>query len=774
MPVILHAKNITYPACTDPSKLNPDDWNSTHLNYLTLAGNTLGASTMSGSNIILSGGNNITLSADGLSLGIIGPAAGGGVALSVSDNLYSSGTMVLSGGANVTIGTNGQTVTISAAAGGGGGVGIYAGTDTVTFTSGNVRFYPLGQQLQIFTGDTQRVYISIDQDHHYGLTGPGAQNLIFGNTTAPGFPQLQAYKSAVGGGQQRMDLQFSMNATRPVDAIRFISVSHTDSIATAAYIEHLARMGVSTQGNTGGTTGLISGGNQSLLLVGSNNISLSQSSDSNGATVSIYGAAGVGGGVAISASNSLWSSGTVTLTGSRNITVGTAAGQIVITGPDLAAYLTTAAQVSHSHGNPSLALTNLTGTTASNSAGLTLSLSAAAPGGGGVAISASNSLWSSGTVTLTGSRNITIGTAAGQIVVTGPDLTPYLTTAAQVSHSHGNPSLALTNLTGTTASNSAGLTISLSAGAGGAGGINTFSADGLSSITGSALQVVFSAGPNVTLQQTTAAGAMTLGISVAAPGGGAGYTKSIKFLHEDLIGFNTGSVATSEGTQYIWMPLHMDNAISISQVMMLKSMSLLTLSSSNSSGRQSMSYALSMYIFRRSDFGANSASLTYHTSASGGLSVSRSHTSNQNSISIAWVTNSTGGTSSFSTTGTGSAWVTGLTGPRFFMVPLVTSLSQGEWFLARRHSSTTGGAGYGSSSNPLSISAFAFTLQSGLGMVMPIGSSNSNLSNPFHAIGFGSATAITTNAAMNATVISAGSTALRVPFGVMVNMPWKA
>ena len=47
------------------------------------------------------------------------------------------------------------------------------------------------------------------------------------------------------------------------------------------------------------------------------------------------------------------------------------------------AYLTTAALSDHSHGNPTLALTNLSGTTASNSAGLTLSLSAAAPGGGG-------------------------------------------------------------------------------------------------------------------------------------------------------------------------------------------------------------------------------------------------------------------------------------------------------------------------------------------------------------------------------------------------------
>jgi hypothetical protein len=46
------------------------------------------------------------------------------------------------------------------------------------------------------------------------------------------------------------------------------------------------------------------------------------------------------------------------------------------------AFLTTAALSNHSHGNPTLALTNLSGTTASASNGFTLSLAAAAPGGG--------------------------------------------------------------------------------------------------------------------------------------------------------------------------------------------------------------------------------------------------------------------------------------------------------------------------------------------------------------------------------------------------------
>jgi hypothetical protein len=45
-------------------------------------------------------------------------------------------------------------------------------------------------------------------------------------------------------------------------------------------------------------------------------------------------------------------------------------------------FLTTAALSNHSHGNPTLALTNLSGTTASASDGFTLSLAAAAPGAG--------------------------------------------------------------------------------------------------------------------------------------------------------------------------------------------------------------------------------------------------------------------------------------------------------------------------------------------------------------------------------------------------------
>jgi hypothetical protein len=158
--------------------------------------------------------------------------------------------------------------------------------------------------------------------------------------------------------------------------------------------------------------------------------------------------------------------------------------------------------------------TNISGTVDSN--GISLSV---APGGGAGdgynivqlgTVGTTGTAWSSlsATVGINGSQNITVSqNNSNQIVVVGPNLTPYLTTArasndaiglntaltgngvawtvnssglslnvpaflttaAQVSHSHGNPTLALTNLSGTTASNSNGLTLSLSAAAGGGG-----------------------------------------------------------------------------------------------------------------------------------------------------------------------------------------------------------------------------------------------------------------------------------------------------------------
>jgi len=78
------------------------------------------------------------------------------------------------------------------------------------------------------------------------------------------------------------------------------------------------------------------------------------------------------------------------------------------------------------------------------------------------------------TINFGNSNGITFGLSANGTMTASHN---GLTTAAQSNHSHGNPTLALTNLSGTTASNSAGFTLSLSAGAGGAGdGFNNLAA----------------------------------------------------------------------------------------------------------------------------------------------------------------------------------------------------------------------------------------------------------------------------------------------------------
>lgn len=99
-------------------------------------------------------------------------------------------------------------------------------------------------------------------------------------------------------------------------------------------------------------------------------------------------------------------SGTIVFANSNGVTFGLNAGTLTASHNAL----TTAALSDHSHGNPTLALTNLSGTTASNSAGLTLSLSAAAPGGGGgIAAAAGTQTATSGTIVFSNSNGITFG-----------------------------------------------------------------------------------------------------------------------------------------------------------------------------------------------------------------------------------------------------------------------------------------------------------------------------------------------------------------------------
>jgi len=60
---LFHAYSQTVADGTATSVVRPSDWNSGHNQFITLSGNTAGQSTISGTNIVFQGGNNVTMSA---------------------------------------------------------------------------------------------------------------------------------------------------------------------------------------------------------------------------------------------------------------------------------------------------------------------------------------------------------------------------------------------------------------------------------------------------------------------------------------------------------------------------------------------------------------------------------------------------------------------------------------------------------------------------------------------------------------------------------------
>lgn len=289
-------------------------------------------------------------------------------------------------------------------------------------------------------------------------------------------------------------------------------------------------------------------------------------------------------------------SGNVTLSGGNNITLSTSAGSIVVHGKtdfpyvntsqysllqqtslmsnyqSAGAYLTTAAQSGHSHSV--VVQGNISATQGSGA--YTLSVPAqTVQTQGTFALNGT-----SGNMTIAAGSNVTLSTSAGSIVVHGKTDFPYvnaleyanlqqtslmsnyqpagayLTTAAQVSHSHGNPTLALTGLNGTTASGSNGLTLSLSANAGGGGvalsvGTNSFSTGTIQFANSNG--VTFGMDTNGVVTATVVPGSAA-GIAALAAGGATNTSGTVVFGNSNNISFLTtnGSIVASYADPDAW------------------------------------------------------------------------------------------------------------------------------------------------------------------------------------------------------------------------------
>src|SRR3972149_7755108 len=470
-------------------------------------------------------------------------------------------------------------------------------------------------------------------------------------------------------------------------------------------------LGVSTGGNTAGNTGTTLG---TFVFQGGDNITLSQITGvSNSNTIIISGGAAGGGltNVRISAGTTSNLLSALTFSNANNVSFGLDASTLT------ASIATSLSNIRVSAGTTSNLLSALTFSNANNvSFGLDASTLT-----GSVATSLTN-------------VNVSAGTTSNNL-------------SALVFSNSNSVSFGLD-----------GSTITASIDAAGGGLTNIRVSAGTTSNLLSA--ITFSNSNGVTFGLN----ASTITASVNAGGGGGTLSRFDMIPYPEIAG---GMVQSSQGTSWHFYPYVLPNPLSCSNVWIVKSVNVGTGTSSNSSGRQSYSYSHGITIWSRQDYGASSSNLTTVTTASLGISMSRSHTSNNNSVSMAWITDTTGGTSSFSTTSAGNNWSSFFTGNRMFAIPLVTSFSAGEYFIAHRHSSPT--ATVNSNLTLMSFSHLQERGESNFTIRMPAVTLLSR-SNPLAGMGLGAATAVTTTTTMAGTIVSA-LTDISCLHAVFINLP---
>lgn len=216
----------------------------------------------------------------------------------------------------------------------------------------------------------------------------------------------------------------------------------------------------------------------------------------------------------------------------------------------------------------------------------------------------------------------------------------------------------------------------------------------------------------------------------------------------------TGSVTASHSGASAWFDkVELPNVLAVSYINVIKSMS--GAGPTASTGTWKQSYAHSISIFSRQDYGANSTNMSYVTSCSIGISGGATFNSvTAQSFALSWVTNSTGGTTSFSTTSSNSGWVSFMTGLKMWRIPLVTTLTAGEYFVGQQQGSTSSTTNVNSAL--FSFSNFALLGQASGLTIGTITSSGSIVSSNFAGQGFGmiSSGGLVTNATMALSGIS--------------------
>jgi predicted lipoprotein with Yx(FWY)xxD motif len=311
---IQHFYSQTVADGTATSVVRPSDWNSVHNQVLNMGGNTSGTSQISGADIVWAGGNNITLSANGSTVTIVGPTT---VAQTVQTQV--SGNIA---GAGFTSTTTAGTAVVATHNSLGLSMGIPA---YITTATQSVQTQASGNLAGIGYTSTTQAGSTVGATHN--TAGLSMAWPPFITTYAAQTNQTQASGNIAGVGTtfggtnvsgsmtlNSAGLALSLSAAAPGGggAINVAAGTTNGNLQTISFVDgggvtfglngstitaaiNTAPDAWSILGNTAGASNTLALTNDILYLSGGNNITLSQ----NGSTLAIVGAAGGGGGVTL-------------------------------------------------------------------------------------------------------------------------------------------------------------------------------------------------------------------------------------------------------------------------------------------------------------------------------------------------------------------------------------------------------------------------------------------------------------------------------------------
>ena len=482
---VQHVFSNAVPDGTNTAIVRPSDWNSYHNQYSTISGNTAGQSTLSGTNIILQAGSNVTLSGNGSTI-IINAAGGGGGAGSLNVSAGSTSNnltaMTFNNANGVSFGLSGSVLTGSVATNC-QPAGAYLTTAMQSNASSN--FQSTGAYLTTaMQSNAGSNFVGLNS----ALTGNGVSATINSSGISLNVPaflttamQSNAGSNFIGTSQSSLFQQVSntsaitSNAFANSATTKFAGTGFTGTNATATINSNGLQLSIANPGGAGTTSyynqiaaGASTVTSGTVVFSSANGVSFglngsTMTASHNGLTTAMQSNAGSN---FVGLNSALTGNGVSATINSSGISL------------NVPSFLTTAMQ---SNAGSNFAGTGFTGTNASatlNSNGLQLSVGAG--GGGGTTsyynqIAAGASTVTSGTVVFGNSNGVSFGlngsTMTASVATNYQSQGAYLTTAmvSNAGSNFVNASGAFngTNITGTIGSN--GLSLSVANPSGGAG-----------------------------------------------------------------------------------------------------------------------------------------------------------------------------------------------------------------------------------------------------------------------------------------------------------------